>query len=79
MTAHKNYLSGKPVDKEEKSKVGKGAKGRLVKQQSLPHDASAGYNLQIYLHCPSDQGWIHKAIYALRLKFALCAHLFSPI
>ena len=30
------------MDKEEKSKVGKGAKGRLVKQQSLPHDASTG-------------------------------------
>ena len=30
------------MDKEDKSKVGKGAKGRLVKQQSLPHDASTG-------------------------------------
>ena len=35
-------IPGKPMDKEEKSKVGKGAKGRLVKQQSLPHDASTG-------------------------------------
>jgi hypothetical protein len=31
------------------------------------------------LDVSSTQGGFHKAIYTLRLKFALCAHLFSLI